>query len=253
MHLGLLLAGLMGGSVVGLTGMGGGAILTPMLVLVFGVPPLQAVSSDLIVSLCMKPVGGWVHWRRGTVQTDLVRWLCVGSVPTAFVGAALISRVDGDQVGELLKKALGATLLLAATAMVLKARFARRSEAAKAPVVRPLPTVAIGMFGGLLVGLTSVGSGSLMIVLLLMLYPTASAKSLVGTDLVQAIPLVASASLGHLLFGHLALGLTASLLVGALPGVYLGARLSTRASDAFVRPALVTVLFASGLKLAGVV
>ena len=147
---------------------------------------------------------------------------------------------------------VGVTLLLAATATLLKSRFNKRSAPAQELTVRPLPTVLIGLVGGMLVGLTSVGSGSLMIVLLLILYPTASAKSLVGTDLVQAIPLVASASLGHILFGHLSLGLTGSLLIGAIPGVYLGARISTKASDQFVRPALVTILFASGLKLAGV-
>ena len=166
---GLILAGLISGCIVGLTGMGGGAVLTPILVLVFGVPPLQAVSSDLVVSLLMKPIGGWVHWKRGSVQTNLVRWLCVGSVPTAFIGAALISHADSHRVESLLKQVIGITLLLAATAMLLKSRFNKRTGPAQAVTVRPLPTVLIGLVGGLLVGLTSVGSGSLMIVLLLIL------------------------------------------------------------------------------------
>ena len=116
----------------------------------------------------------------------------------------------------------------------------------------PVLTIAIGLIGGLIVGLTSVGSGSLIIVLLLLLYPMLSAKALVGTDLVQAIPLVAAATLGHLLFGDFQLGLTLTLLVGAIPGVYLGARVSTRAPDQIIRPVLILVLLISALKLLGV-
>jgi uncharacterized protein len=118
--------------------------------------------------------------------------------------------------------------------------------------LRPLPTVLIGVVGGLVVGMTSVGSGSLMIVMLLLLYPMLRSSELVGTDLVQAVPLVAAAAAGHLLFGDFRLDLTASLLVGSVPGVYLGAKLSSRANDAVIRPALALVLVASGLKLLGV-
>ena len=110
-------------------------------------------------------------------------------------------------------------------------------------------TVLIGLTGGFIVGMTSVGSGSLMMVMLLLLYPTLSAKQLVGTDLVQAIPLVAAATLGHLLFGHVDFSITGSLLIGSIPGVYLGARVSSRAPDVVIRPALVVILFASALKL----
>ena len=126
------------------------------------------------------------------------------------------------------------------------------SVAARPFRARPLPTVVIGVVGGLVVGMTSVGSGSLMIVMLLLLYPMLRSSELVGTDLVQAIPLVASAALGHLLFGDFQLDLTVSLLVGSIPGVYLGARLSSRANDVVIRPALALVLVASGLKLLGV-
>ncbi|MFL6218039.1 MAG: sulfite exporter TauE/SafE family protein, partial [Actinomycetes bacterium] len=148
-----------------------------------------------------------------------------------------------------------------ASKSLLQVRATRRALVGKAgggpaqakPLrVRPLPTVLIGAVGGLVVGMTSVGSGSLMIVMLLLLYPMLRSSELVGTDLVQAIPLVASAALGHLLFGDFQLGLTASLLVGSLPGVYLGARLSSRANDAVIRPILALVLVASGLKLLGV-
>ena len=259
-------AGLLVGLTVGLTGMGGGALMTPLLVLVFKVEPLAAVSSDLVAAVIMKPVGGGVHLRRGTVNFGLVRWLMVGSVPAAFAGVLVLKHLgDGAVVQARIKQALGAALLLAASSIAAKALLQARRARTAAPGssggepaaarpfrVRPLPTVLIGVGGGLVVGMTSVGSGSLMIVLLLMLYPMLRSSELVGTDLVQAIPLVASAAAGHLLFGDFQLDLTASLLVGSLPGVYLGARLSSRANDAVIRPALALVLVASGLKLLGV-
>jgi uncharacterized membrane protein YfcA len=259
-HVLLVLAGLGVGVVVGLTGMGGGALMTPLLVLFFGVPPLAAVSSDLVASLVMKPVGGMVHLRRGTVDKRLVGWLCAGSVPCAF-GGVLLARAfgGGDRVQHVVSTALGVALLLAVVGLSARAFVAVREDALAAtrsatPTVRvrPVPTLLVGAFGGLVVGLTSVGSGSLIIVALLALYPMLSARDLVGTDLVQAVPLVAAASLAHLLFGDFQLTLTAFLLVGALPGVYLGARLSSRAPSAVVRRALGLVLLASGLKMLGV-
>lgn len=246
--------GLAVGFVVGLTGMGGGALMTPLLVLVFNVQPLAAVSSDLVAAVVMKPIGGSVHLRRGTVNLGLVKWLAVGSVPSAFLGVLILRSLgDGDVIQDRIKLLLGVALLVAALSMVVKAAFDRGRVPATRPVrVRPMATTAIGIAGGLIVGMTSVGSGSLMIVLLLALYPQLTARELVGTDLVQAVPLVLSAAVGHLLFGDFVLGLTASLLLGSVPGVYAGARLSARADDRVIRPLLVTVLSASALKLLGV-
>ena len=203
MHIdGLIaLAGLVVGFVVGLTGMGGGALMTPMLVLLFHVEPLAAVSSDLVAAFVMKPVGAGVHLRRGTVHLQMVKWLVLGSVPTAFLGALLLDQLgDGKVVEDRIKLVLGVALLLAATSMVIK-RFVGQNRIGtdSHPPVRPLPTLLVGLAGGLIVGLSSVGSGSLMIVLLLWLYPTLRASELVGTDLVQAIPLVGAAAFGHLL------------------------------------------------------
>jgi uncharacterized membrane protein YfcA len=251
-------AGFIVGFIVGLTGMGGGALMTPIMVLVFGVQPLAAVSSDLMASLIMKPVGASVHMRHGAVNRRLVLFLCIGSVPAAFCGVLLLNALDtGEQFQNRLKTMLGVALLLAAASMIAKNLVdKRRGRLTATPVdeirVRPVLTVAIGLIGGLIVGLTSVGSGSLIIVLLLLLYPMLSAKALVGTDLVQAIPLVAAATLGHLLFGDFQLGLTLTLLVGAIPGVYFGARVSTRAPDQIIRPVLILVLLISALKLLGV-
>lgn len=247
------LAGLLVGFLVGLTGMGGGALMTPILVLFFGIDPLAAISSDLVASFFMKPIGGGVHFRRGTVNLHLVRWLVVGSIPAAFTGVLLLDLLGATEVQDRLKTMLGAVLLVAATAMVVRGLLSRgKSTIPGALTIRPLPTVCIGVVGGLIVGMTSVGSGSLMIVMLMLLYPTISGAELVGTDLVQAIPLVGAASLGHIFFGDLQMGLTGSLLVGCLPGVYLGARVSSRAPDHVIRPVLIVVLTASALKLLGV-
>ena len=255
MDLVLTLAGFGVGVVVGLTGMGGGALMTPILVLLFGIPPVAAVSSDLAASAVMKPFGGWVHARRGTVNWPLVRWLCVGSVPSAFCGVLLLRLIGSDAaVQRTVQLALAVALLLAAAGLVVKA-YRARGETGTGPApqvrVRPLPTALLGAAGGLVVGLTSVGSGSLIIVVLLALYPTLRANNLVGTDLVQAIPLVAAAALGHALFGDLRLDIAGAVLLGSVPGVLLGARLSARAPAAVVRVALVVVLLASALKLIG--
>jgi len=258
-------AGLFVGFTVGLTGMGGGALMTPLLVLLFKVQPLAAVSSDLVAAVIMKPVGGSVHLRRGTVNFALVKWLMAGSVPAAFAGVLVLRRLgDGAAIQARVKEALGVALIVAAFSIAAKAllqvRLARRASAPGAAAIaelddrprfraRPLATALVGAGGGLVVGMTSVGSGSLMIVLLMLLYPMLTSSELVGTDLVQAVPLVGSAALGHLLFGDFRLALTASLLVGCLPGVYLGAKVSSRARDAVIRPALAVILLASGLKL----
>jgi uncharacterized membrane protein YfcA len=251
------------GIVVGLTGMGGGALMTPVLVLFFHVPPLAAVSSDLVASAVMKPVGSVVHLRRGTVHLGLVKWLCVGSVPGAFAGV-LIARAlgKGEEVQDVVRMALGVALLLAAFGLTVRAYLrlverARRRDGRAPPLpqgrphvdLRVLPTVAVGLLGGIVVGMTSVGSGSLIIIALMALYPTLKASELVGTDLVQAVPLVASAALGHLLFGDFKLDVTTSLLLGCIPGVWVGAHLSARAPGGLVRRALAFVLLASALKL----
>jgi uncharacterized membrane protein YfcA len=248
----LALAGLGVGFVVGLTGMGGGALMTPVLVLLFGVDPSRAVGSDLVVSLLMKPVGGGVHLRKGTVSLALVKWLVLGSVPSAFASVWLFSRLFGDRLSTVIQASIGVALLLASIGLVAKGAFSGRraaGEDAATVAVKPVPTLLIGVFGGVAVGITSVGSGSLMMPLMLVLYPMLTAKRLVGTDLVQAVPLVAAASLGHLLFGHVEFGLTAALLVGALPGVWIGAHISSRAADHVIRPVLAVVLIVSGLKM----
>jgi hypothetical protein len=259
----LALGGLLVGTVVGLTGMGGGALMTPMLVFFFGVDPLTAISSDIVVSLFMKPVGAFVHLRHGTVNLRLVGWLCLGSVPLAFMGAWLISLIpDGVPVDVVLKRALGIALLITTGGLVVRASvqmWRNRLPLGEGParetrpdvVIRPIPTVILGAVAGLMVGLTSVGAGSIVVVVLLFLYPRLKASSLVGTDLTQAVPLVAAAALGHLMFGSFSLAIAASLLVGAIPGTWIGAQISSRAPGGVIRRVLAIILLASGLKLLG--
>jgi uncharacterized membrane protein YfcA len=249
LELPVTLAGLGVGLIVGLTGMGGGALMTPILILLFGMQPLAAVSSDLVASMLMKPVGAAVHLQRRTVKGRLVLWLALGSVPSAFLGVVLLQRhAGGAELQYWVKRALGAALLLVATTLFARPLLARRRPSAPAAAlkVKALPTLLIGIIGGLVVGLTSVGSGSLIMMMLLLAYPGIRLTDLVGTDLVQAVPLVVSAALAHLLFGDFHFGVTASILLGSLPGIYIGARLSTRASDRHIRPLLMVVLVAYG-------
>src|SRR5919204_2513141 len=261
----IVLASVIVGFTVGLTGMGGGALMTPILVIFFGITPTTAVSSDLVAAMVMKPVGGGVHVRRKTVRWELVKWLCISSIPMAFIGVLLLNASgDSELVENTTKVFLGATLILAGGAMVFKSwlqgRRSALARAGKRDTLRPgstirvriVTTLLIGAFGGLLVGLTSVGSGSIVIVCLMLTYPALRGAQLVGTDLVQAVPLVASAALAHIIVGDFELGLTASIIIGAVPAVYVGARLSSRAPDGLIRPALVFVLVASALKLLNV-
>lgn len=246
------------GFLVGMTGAGGGALMTPMLILLFGVKPSAAISSDLVAAVVMRPVGAAVHMRRDTVHKPLVGWMVLGSVPMAFVGAWILSQMGKNNEAQTnIKTALGVALLIGAAAMVFRYWLDRKGKAVRAGhihdiVAKPVPTVIVGMIGGLIVGITSVGSGSLMIIMLLFLYPTLQAKQLVGTDLTQAVPLTAAAALGALAFGHVEFGVTVSLILGCVPAVLVGSLLSSSAPDRFIRPAITFVIFASGLKYVGV-
>jgi uncharacterized membrane protein YfcA len=245
------------GFLVGMTGAGGGALMTPMLILLFGVKPSAAISSDLVAAVVMRPVGATVHLRKGTVNKRIVGWMVLGSVPMAFFGAYLLKLMGNSKSAQThIETVLGTALLVGASAMVLRYVLDRRSGERRTAlatdiVPHPLRTVAIGMLGGVVVGMTSVGSGSLMIILLLFLYPTIGANQLVGTDLSQAVPLTLAAALGALAFGHVELDVATSLVIGSVPAVLVGSFLSSSAPDRYVRPAITFVIFASGLKYVG--
>ena len=247
------------GIVVGLTGMGGGALMTPALIFL-GVNPTAAVANDLVAASVNKSVGAAVHWREGSPNLKLAMWLIVGSVPFAFAGAFIIKAVGGGQAEQdnFLTYAIGCALLFTAATYALRMYLNLRivtdggvlSE--DDPVIRPLPTLLVGALGGLLVGITSVGSGSLIMVALLLLYPTLSAVKLVGTDLVQAVPLVLSAAISHVLVSGVEWGVLIPLIVGGTPGTFLGARLANWVSQSVIRRGIVIVLTLTGLKMLGV-
>jgi len=246
------------GLLVGMTGAGGGALMTPMLILLFGVTPSSAISSDLVAAVVMRPFGAAVHLRARTVNLRLVKWMVIGSVPAAFAGSYLLHLVGHTSAAEHnVQRALGAALLIGAAAMAFRYVLDRRSGQARTVAVgdvqvRPARTVAIGVVGGLIVGMTSVGSGSLMIVLLLFLYPTLAAGRLVGTDLTQAVPLTLAAAAGSLIFGHVVFSVTASLIIGSVPAVIVGSLVSSTVPDRYVRPVIALVILASGLKYVGI-
>jgi uncharacterized membrane protein YfcA len=241
-----------------MTGAGGGALMTPMLIVLFGVKPIAAISSDLVASVVMRPLGAGVHMHARTVNFRLVKWMALGSVPAAFAGTYILHLLGhGHHASKEVKLALGVALLIGAGAMGLRYTLDRRRGDQRTArvhelVVKPPITVAIGIIGGLVVGLTSVGSGSLMIVLLLFVYPMIGANQLVGTDLTQAVPLTLAAAVGALLFGHVEFGVTGSLILGSVPGVLVGSLLSSSVPDRYIRPVIGLVIFASGLKYVGV-
>ncbi|HEX3803683.1 MAG TPA: sulfite exporter TauE/SafE family protein [Solirubrobacteraceae bacterium] len=245
------------GLLVGMTGAGGGALMTPMLILLFGVTPAAAISSDLVASVVMRPIGAGVHLRAGTVHRKLVLLMASGSVPAAILGSYLLSLMGNSKSDvKHIEMILGAALLIGAAAMVLRYALDRRAGEARNDLIhqitpRPVVTVLIGIVGGVVVGMTSVGAGSLMVILLLFVYPTISAKQLVGTDLTQAVPLTLSAAVGALIFGHVQFGLTGSLIIGSVPAVFIGSMLSASVPDRYIRPVIAFVILASGLKYIG--
>lgn len=253
----LLLVAFGVGIVIGLTGMGGGALMTPALIFL-GVPPTTAVANDLVAASVNKTVGAAVHWKSGSPNLHLVKWLLIGSVPFAFAGAWIIKAFGGDAEQQaFLKLAIGVTLVFTAATYVARmylelARGILDDPDAPDPKVRPLPTLFVGAIGGLLVGITSVGSGSLIMVCLLLLYPALSAKRLVGTDLVQAIPLVFAASVSHVLVSGIDWWVLIPLILGGSPGTYLGAKLSGVVPQSVTRRGIAIVLTLTGLAMLGV-
>jgi uncharacterized membrane protein YfcA len=243
------------GIVIGLTGMGGGALMTPALVFL-GVPPTSAVANDLVAAAVNKSTGAAVHWREGSPHRGIATWLIAGSLPPAFAGAFIVRAVGSDDDREaFLKAAIGVTLLIAACAYALRVYVEMHRKASGKPVreaeptVRPVPTLLVGAFGGLLVGITSVGSGSVIMVVLLVLYPGLAGVRLVGTDLVQAVPLVMAASLSHVIVTGVDWSVLIPLVVGGTPGTFLGARMANRVSQSIVRRGIVLVLFLTGLSM----
>ena len=246
------------GIVVGLTGMGGGALMTPALILL-GVNPTAAVANDLVAASINKSVGATVHWRRGSPNLRLAGLLMLGSVPFAFAGGFIVKSVgDAAAQQDFLTTMIGYALLFTAGTytlrMYLQLRYVTGGNVVSddEPRVRVVPTVLVGAVGGLLVGITSVGSGSLIMVALLLIYPTLSAVRLVGTDLVQAVPLVLAAAVGHVVTEGVTWPVLIPLILGGTPGTFLGAKMAAWVSQSVIRRGIVIVLSITGLKMLGV-
>jgi uncharacterized protein len=250
------IAALFVGIVVGITGMGGGALMTPALIFL-GVGNVSAiVTADLTAAAIYKTGGAAVHWRCGSPNLRLAALLICSSVPMAFLGPHLVRWITpGANIDTFLAGCIGIATLLAATtyAWRLCAKIRRRGKSPPRTssncVVRPLPTLLVGALGGLLVGVTSVGSGSLIMISLLMLYPALPAVQLVGTDLMQAVPLVLSAAISNILVNGLDWKIAVPLTLGSVPGCMFGAKIAPLMRGSYIRRGIVVVLVMSGLAL----
>jgi uncharacterized protein len=254
----ILAAGFFVGIVVGLTGMGGGALMTPALIFLGVGDAATVVTADLTAAAVYKTGGAIVHSREGSPNFSLAKWLILGSVPMALLGPWIIHRIAGgepESLDTLLKECIGFALLLAASTYALRLYINLRRTRGGAvhanpnPTIRPLVTLLVGALGGLLVGVTSVGSGSVIMIALLMLYPGLSAVKLVGTDLVQAVPLVLAAAISNIAINGLDWSILIPLVVGSVPGTIIGSRIAPRVPQSYIRRGIVIVLTMSGVAL----
>lgn len=250
-------SGFLVGLIVGITGVGGGSLMTPLLVLLFGVSPATAVGTDLLYASITKSLGGWVHGRNGTVDWKVVGLLSLGSFPAALVTITLLKylALDEKTLRTLVTSVLSVALLLTAAALLLKdaiRNLARRKDGTVYELHHrylPAATIATGVIVGTLVTVSSIGAGVLGTVALLFLYPRLSAVKVVGTDIVHAVPLTAVAGMGHLALGTVDFMLLGSLLLGSLPGIYIGSHVSAKVPEKVLRPILAVMLLIIGLKM----
>ena len=254
MDLIIVLFGLGVGILIGLTGIGGGAVMTPLLVLVIGISPVVAIGTDIAYGAITKTLGGWRHLRNGTVDLGLSKWLAFGSVPGSLVGVVLVDRLHerhGTSFDSVLLGCVAGALLIVSVTIVFRTLFMPKLAERERAVVE-LTTggrwaaVSLGLFLGIIVGLTSVGSGALIGLALILVFRMAPHR-VVGTDVFHAAVLLWAAGLAHLVAGNVDFVLMANILLGSLPGVWLGTSWSARVPAAALRPALGCVLLASAL------
>ncbi|MDH2918104.1 MAG: sulfite exporter TauE/SafE family protein [Sideroxydans sp.] len=251
------LSGFAVGLIVGVTGVGGGSLMTPLLVLFFGVSPATAVGTDLLYAALTKSLGGWVHSRKGSVDWRVAGLLAIGSLPAAVITILLLKYLGLEEktLRSLVTSVLSVALLATACALLLKdaiKKLARRKDGTVYELHHrylPAATVITGVIVGALVTISSIGAGVLGTVALLFLYPRMSSVKIVGTDIAHAVPLTAIAGMGHLALGTVDLVLLASLLLGSLPGIYIGSHLSAKVPEKVLRPVLAAMLLLIGLKM----
>jgi hypothetical protein len=257
-----IVSGLLVGFLVGLTGVGGGSLMTPILVFIFGFAPKAAVGTDLLFAAITKTGGVFVHHgKHRSVEWKIVIHLCLGSIPAAMGVIYLLENVytKNEAITAVITNSLGVALICTALALFVRNHLVNRRKLDNTARERithterfgkwqPFITLLVGLFLGVLVTLSSVGAGALGTVALLFLYPRLSTVRIVGTDLAHAIPLTAVAGLGHWHMGNVDFGLLGSLLIGSLPGIYLGSHLSARIPEKVLRPILATLLLIIGVK-----
>lgn len=257
MHAAYVFSGLMVGLLVGLTGVGGGSLMTPLLVFVFGITPVKAVGTDLLFAAITKAWGVVLHQKLGHIEWRLVGLLAAGSVPTAFITVRMLEHLSKTQemasINAVITTSLGVALILTSFALLFKRRIQQWGDAIRErhpqkPRQTAVATVFAGVILGVLVTMTSVGAGALGATLLFLLYQRMASAKIVGTDITHAVPLTAVAGLGHLHMGTVDIPLLANLLMGSLPGIYLGSRLSARLPEDVMRPVLASMLMMIGVK-----
>jgi uncharacterized protein len=241
------------GVLVGMTGMGGGSLMTPLLILIFGIQPTTAIGTDIFYSAVTKTVGGWRHFKMKTVNMELVKWLAFGSVPAAVGGVAIISvlqdHIGEDRLDSLVYAVLGGTLLMVGIITLARALILRTliDERDRFEVERrhKVAAIVIGATTGFVIGVTSAGSGTVIAILLIAVYRLAP-KKVVGTDIFHAAVLLWAAGIAHWIGGNVDFVLAGNILLGSVPGVVIGAALSSKAPTGFIRTALGVVLVGSG-------
>jgi len=268
-------AGLLVGFLVGITGMGGGSLLAPIMILFFKVPPTWVIGTDIAYSTVTKALGSILHIRQKNVNFKIALWLACGSIPATLLSVGFVQYLRHDYktlIDGFILHSIGFTLLLVAVLLVIKPSIMQRLEHRKLErqkqaalagqettegtgrwerVYQPLVTALVGAVVGFLVGLTSVGSGTLIIVSIAFLFPSLSPKELVGTDIFQAFLLLCAGVIGYLGAGTINWPMVGLLLIGSLPGVFIGSKVSKYLPERYLRPVLALVLAISGYQLAG--
>ncbi len=253
MEFGYIIAGFVVGLLVGLTGVGGGSLMTPILVLFFHIKPAFAVGTDLLYAAITKSVGIFAHGKLGNIDWKIVKLLAYGSVPASIFTTLYLRQMDiaSDNAVSTIKFWLGVALLVTSLSVIFRtqlAKFSKRDHLINARFT-PYLTVFLGLTLGFLVTLTSVGAGALGVTALLIIYPNRLITTIIGSDIAHAVPLTLVAGLGHASLGTVDYGLLGTLLIGSIPGIWLGSHLSSRVAEHWVRIALAAILIFVGLKL----
>jgi uncharacterized membrane protein YfcA len=250
----IVLFGLGVGILVGLTGMGGGSLMTPLLIVVFGVKPVTAVGTDLTYGAVTKTLGGWRHLRHRTVDMGLSTWISIGSVPAAIGGVYVLHAIEeayGSQFDDIMLVAVAAALLFTGTAVMIRALFAKslvERERFDPTTRNKVAAIVLGAFVGFVLGVTSAGSGTLIAIGLIVVFRLAP-RQVVGTDVFQAAILLWAAAIAHIVSGNVDWGLAGTILIGSLPGVWIGSNLITKVRVEALRMGLAIVLVGSGMGL----